>query len=423
MPFFLALLSVVLCYLSPAEMFPELSPYHIQQFVLFPAVAATLLSVAMRSGGFRWPQDMLVVGLWGAVAASMLANLFLRGTMMAFLDFGLVVCVYALIAANAFSLRRIRIACSVLSLVAIVMAVEGILAYYTGFGGDKLVLQQFEPGLVFYKRIRAYGILNDPNDFAQFLIVGLALLGQFWRKSSRFSSLALLTVPVGVLMWAIYLTGSRGAIFGLAVVVYLAVSRRLGGLQSAIVGALFLLGMIGMQFGAGRSLSLHEGSAAGRMDAWGVGITVLKSKPLFGVGYGRFNEYHELTAHNSYVLCFSELGIFGYFFWLGLVVTTVWGMQRLGRIAVKTPDDEKFLRVASTLRAALYSFLATSFFLSRTYTLTFYALIALAAALIQLRRSEYPVLEIPARVWIPMTVACQAGSLIFIYVMLHARVL
>jgi hypothetical protein len=43
--------------------------------------------------------------------------------------------------------------------------------------------------------------------------------------------------------------------------------------------------------------------------------------PVFGVSYNSFTDHHERTTHNSFVLCFAELGLLGYFTWLALVVT------------------------------------------------------------------------------------------------------
>ena len=36
---------------------------------------------------------------------------------------------------------------------------------------------------------------------------------------------------------------------------------------------------------------------------------MLKSHPLFGVGFGNFADYSDHTAHNSIVVCAAELGL------------------------------------------------------------------------------------------------------------------
>jgi O-antigen ligase len=331
------------------------------------------------------------------------------------------VCLYFLVLINAFSTGRVRTIYLILLLSAVVMSVQGILAYHTGYQKNKLVAEGLSMGFVVIRRIRAYGFLSDPNDLAQFLLVALASLGIFWRKGLGVANVLPLTIPAGILIYAIYLTHSRGAMIGICVIAVVLISSRFGRMQSAVAaGALFLV-MVGFKFGAGREISLSEGSAAGRLMAWGSGISMLKQNPLFGVGYGRFTEFNDLTAHNSFVLCFAELGAFGYFFWLALILTTVIGLERLARWCAITAEDESFTRIVTTTRAALYSFLATSLFLSRTYNVTLYVVLALAAALISQREQRHPELALRPGRWIPLTVAGQFASLVLFYIAIRLR--
>ena len=421
MALILTVISIVLAYFSPADMMPSMAPYHIQQIILLPALGASLISMNMRRAGLPWPQYILLLGFWCAVILSVLSKFWLRNSLDAFLIAGLLVCVYFLVFLNAFTLTRIRILCFVVTSCAVVMAVQGILAYHTGYLGDKLLNMKVAEGFVVYKRICGLGVLHDPNDFAQFLLVGLTFLGLFWRKENVVGSLILVGLPASILIYATYLTFSRGVLFGLAVVAFVAVSRRIGALASAMLAAVLFVLMLVMNFGGGREISIHEGSAAGRIVAWGAGIAQLKHFPVFGAGFGQFTEYNDLTAHNSFVLCFAELGLVGYFFWLALILVTVWGLERLTRIPVKAPDDAAFARSVTTIRAALYGFLATSWFLSRTYTETLYILLALAAVLIHMRREACPWLSIEMRRWVPVTIGLQAVSVVVFYLTVRLR--
>src|SRR5262249_39729424 len=151
------------------------------------------------------------------------------------------------------------------------------------------------------KRIRAFGILNDANDLAQFLLMAMAMQGVFWKRAHTIRNVALLIGPTMLFMYAIYLTGSRGAMIGLAVMVFVLASTRLGKVQSVLMAGLMFVLMVVGNFGAGRDISLREGSAGGRVVAWGAGISFLRSNPLFGLGYAQFAEVNILTAHNSFV--------------------------------------------------------------------------------------------------------------------------
>jgi len=420
MALILILISLSLCYFSPGEVFPSLAPYHIQQVLILSAVAVSLPSFIMRGGKLPKPHYILMLGLWVAVVLSLLSHLIIRGSFEAFLDFGVIAIIYFLVLLNAFTPSRIRIICLTIVLCAAIMSVQGILAYHTGYLGDQL-LHISEEGDTVTKRVRAFGILNDANDFAQFLLVALSMLGMLWKRKHYLANFAIMTPLAGLFVYTIFLTGSRGAMFGLAVIVFVLALSRVGKVQAAILAAAMFALMIFGHFGAGRDISVSEGSAAGRVMAWGAGISFLRTSPLFGIGFEQFTEVNELTAHNSFVLAFAELGFFGYFFWLALVVTSILGLQRLSKLTLKTPSDIELRRCVTTLRTAFYCFMATSWFLSRTYNLTLYLLLALSAGLIQYERNLNPDAGVPTKRWVAVTVASQLASIILIYATVRVR--
>jgi putative inorganic carbon (hco3(-)) transporter len=413
----LCLLSLGLFYFSPNEVIPGLAPYHIQQVVLLPAVAASLASFAMRRDPLPSPQFFLMIGLWFAVVMSTFTKLWFRASFNAFTEFAVVVCMYFLVAVNTNSVGKIRFVCGMLSIFALTMAVMGILAYHTGFLGDKLLHERLGEGFKMLRRVRALGMLNDPNDFGQFLIVGLGLLGVFWKKKHLIANLLLLGPPALLIVYAIYLTGSRGAVFGLAAIIFVVVSTKFGPMQSGLLAGLMVLLMLAGQFGGGREITMREG----RLTAWGSGISMLKHSPIFGVGYQHFNDKSELTAHNSFVLCFAELGAFGYFFWLALILISIVCLHRLSKIEIKNPEDVKSARVVTPLRAALFGFLVTGWFLSRTYNPTLFVLVALVGALVQIRKQQDPQLVVTPERWVPVTLAFQLATVVMIYGAIRVR--
>src|ERR1043166_1252878 len=207
----LTILSLVLCYFSPVDVLPTLAPYRLQFIVLIPAVALSAVTFVMRGSRLHVPQSYILVGFWFSVVMSCLSKLWFGASAQAFATFGLMVCIYFLVSINAFSIPRIRFLAGTLSACAVILGLQGIHAYYTAGPESKLVIDRIEQGFGYYRRICAYGILSDPNDFAQFLLVGIALLGMFWIKGRKVINLAILTVPCAILVYAIYLTGSRGA--------------------------------------------------------------------------------------------------------------------------------------------------------------------------------------------------------------------
>jgi hypothetical protein len=410
----------VLAFFSPAEMFPTLAKYHIQQFILLPALAAAFASMATRAAGLQSPQYILMLGLWFAVVMSNLSATWFHGALNAFTAFGVPVAYYFLVSTSGFTLRRIRILCMTICLSALGLLALAIRDYHSG-ASTPLVLFRDLGGGVIKRRIMGWGFLADPNDFAQFLLLAICFLGLFWRKNFFLANIVRLFIPAAVLIYGIYLTESRGAIIGIVAVAFALLTHRIGKAAAGVVAGLLFMLLLALQFGGGRAVSMNEGSATGRIFAWGAGIGQLKSDPVFGSGFGLFTESNDLTAHNSFVLCFAELGMFGYFFWLALIVSCVWGLELMTRLPIKTEEDADFQRVVTAMRSGLYAFLATGWFLSRTYTVTLYVLLAMAAALIQMRKVTYPGIQIPPSRWIPRTVAFQVGSVMLFYVIVRLR--
>jgi len=114
---------------------------------------------------------------------------------------------------------------------------------------------------------------------------------------------------------------------------------------------------------------------------------MLASRPIFGVGYGQFTDHNPLTAHNSFVLCFSETGLVGYFLWLGLIVLVTKQLQRAVALTEYGPGEPG---LAAPLRNAMAGFLTCAFFLSRSYQPGLYILLSLAISAAYCERSAVP---------------------------------
>ena len=76
------------------------------------------------------------------------------------------------------------------------------------------------------------GFLADPNDFAQALLMVLPMLGLAWRPGRAFRNFVLVLIPGAILLYAVYLTHSRGALVGLAVMLFMAARQRWGTIRA-----------------------------------------------------------------------------------------------------------------------------------------------------------------------------------------------
>jgi putative inorganic carbon (hco3(-)) transporter len=146
--------------------------------------------------------------------------------------------------------------------------------------------------------------------------------------------------------------------------------------------------MAALTFGPSRLREENESdefSTQGRIYAWHAGFDIFKEHPISGCGVGQFTEYHHLTAHNSFVLCFAETGFVGYVLWLG---TGAYAMYGLHLVMTRTRPGTSSYRQAVGLFDSLAAFYVGGFFLSRTYFLLLPVLLGLAVARYKMTRDE-----------------------------------
>src|SRR5581483_10041592 len=166
----------------------------------------------------------------------------------------------------------------------------------------------------------------------------------------------------------------------------------------------------------------EDESAAARVDSWSEGIQMLKEQPLIGIGYRDYTDHNTLTAHNSYVLCFAELGILGYFFWIALLVTTF--MQFAAFRNAEGGTQPEIARWVNMARLSLIGFLFGAFFLSRTYIPLLYLLLGLAVAILSIGAQRGVAWSLPpSGKVLSRIVGWEFGSIAFIYLFIRVNMM
>jgi hypothetical protein len=201
------------------------------------------------------------------------------------------------------------------------------------------------------ERVRYRGDLHDPNEVSLAICAGALsiLIGFAVRKRSGLGTL-FYGIGAVIVMWTVLLTQSRGGLIAGMLVPGVFLVRKFGFKVIIPAGA---VGLPVMALG-GRSGEAADISTQLRYEAWGTGLGMLHHNPLFGVGARQFTEHHFLTAHNTYVLSFSELGFPGMVIFVALIylsmkvlivglrelrdvpgaeVATVWGMAMFASMA------------------------------------------------------------------------------------------
>ncbi|HEY3324821.1 MAG TPA: O-antigen ligase family protein [Planctomycetota bacterium] len=282
--------------------------------------------------------------------------------------------------------RRLDILFAVLLAMTLLLVVHAVqqVAAYDGINDDSGIGWSGEQ--MIFGRPRYVGILNDPNDLALFFVMMLPLAMQFASSGrSTVSRLAgyLCSVPI---LLGIYLTNSRGGMLAAGGIAAIFAYRRWGISRAALV--IGTLAMVALAYGPSRvreESASDTASTEGRINAWAAGLQMFKQHPVLGVGMHQFTQYHEITAHNSFVICFAENGLAGYVPWLGAGFFALYGLHSTLR---RLRQGTRAHRQTLALFDSLVGFYIGGFFLSRDVFILLPVLIGLAAARVRATRDE-----------------------------------
>lgn len=394
--FFLFLSYLFLLFLRPLELFTpellELRPMMIIWVISF--LGSLTLTLKHKTAAASAKNYWLMAGFVSAIFLSLATRGRFGDSIDALAEFSASAFLFILISFNTNNLSKIRRACLVITFCLTCASLLGIRAYYTGAHADQLVLPQrasetIEPpdeippipyedkSGAFLWRVKGVGILSDPNDFAQALIMVIPMLYWLWKKGAWVRNILFTGIPTFILLYGVMLSQSRGGILGTAALLFPIAKDKLGLFKTLLLGGVALGAYLAIAMVGGRAMSSKERSAEERIEAWTEGFDMLRSHPLFGIGFGGFTEEHYLTAHNSFVLCFSELGLFGYLFWCAMIVAAY---KCTATTLSHTKPGSDSHTTALILRSSLIGFLTCAWFLSRTYQPTLYCLLALCVA-------------------------------------------
>ncbi len=485
MGFALTILYIVATIISPEQFGKEWASYHVMTYLAGITAVASLPSLAAHRAWKTSVQTYLLLGFIVAIALSQVVHGWLGGVVESWRIFLPSAAVFFFIVTNVTTVRRMKIVSLAAVGSCLAVTVEALCGYYAGYHGEMFVLVTniFSPQedvIGQLTRIRGAGFLSDPNDLAQILLIALPLAFIAWRRGRMVANVFVVLVPAALLLWTTYLTHSRGGLIALAAVALMAARKKLGTTTSAVLAGAFVLGMLALDFTGGRGISAADG--ADRLEAWANGLEMFKSAPLFGIGFNGFTDLYEITAHNSFVLCLAELGLLGSTLWMGLLVTTTMGLNRIIGVQKKrqpfrfygllslfeassiqgtstlalnparssginglkyayasaaqpamtsanVPEFETHIEPVESprvpqrwivvIRLALVSFMATAWFLSRSYTTTMYLILGLATATIALQQGDR---KPPDRGhWIISTITAEALIIILIYGLVRLR--
>lgn len=289
---------------------------------------------------------------------------------------------YKLVSMTVSSAGRLRAVALMLVFFAAVLAVEGIEHKISedgiGWAGQTLgwidpeAAAAGEPG-----RTRWINIFDGPGVFCVIYTIALPFVMQYlvapFGFGARLAGLGLL----GLLLVAIYFTGSRGgflttlALFAL----FVAVRYRVSLMKIALVGTVISLAfMLAPSYIT--TLDDPSKSSKRRVEMWVEGVEMVQQNPLLGIGKGNFINYTgKLVAHNSSIEIMGETGLPGLFFWVGLIYM---GLKNL-LLYIRETEDERDKAYVVALGLSVLGYIASSMFVTLEYE-TLYFLLGLCAS-------------------------------------------
>jgi putative inorganic carbon (HCO3(-)) transporter len=387
MGFILVCFYVAILLVRPQEWYEPVKGYELVNIVAIPTILVAFIEQSKSKAGsflFRNRLSQVMLGLFASVLLSQLSRLRVQGTIDAVREFGKIVILFYLVAILVNTPRRLKM------MMWIIIGCSMLLAYHTyqqvqtghGFGNIE-PYGSFDTGDF---RVIGSGIFSDPNDFAMLYIMAMPFVFGLVAGGASIASKLLLLCTLPPMVYVLWYTKSRGGVIGFCAMflAYSWLSAKSLMVRLFLVVALLCAIVV---FGPERARGAYvEGSASGRVMAWGYGIQMLKDNPLFGFGYMRWLEYSTMAAHNSAVNCFAELGLIGYFCWFTLCFTVVKSVLRIAR--AKDQVDLRTRRLANGLFAAQVGYLTAAFFLTRTYNPVLFFLLGMGVGLVRWIESQ-----------------------------------
>jgi O-antigen ligase len=257
-------------------------------------------------------------------------------------------------------------------------AVEGIRAQSYREGQEGMIDDETGEELVL-ARLCGVGVYNNPNDLSRILVVGIILC--FYCLADRGHGLlrCLWALPIVFFTYALQLTYSRGGFLALVTGIFTLIMARFGRARSLILATILLPLLLLLFAGRSTSIDMSQGTGQDRLRLWRDSFAEMKNSPVCGIGYGNLDKAIGLVAHNSFIQCYAELGIFGGTMFAFSCYLALWGPYRLGWYLVRVPNLE-LRRFRPYLLAIVAGSSVGMISSTRSYRVDTYMLLGLSAA-------------------------------------------
>ena len=392
---------------QPGELYPLYNALHVERLVALLALAMLFVK------GYRFlfpPVTQWVLYFYGACLASIPLAFWISNAFGSATDFGKIIVIHLLSVSLVTSRRRLRAMLLMFSVLVGYLAVTSLIMYFQG---------AFDFTMHVDRIVGLTNASNNPDTLGLTIATAMPLMFLFTYKSSSNRIRILIWILLGLVLWTLLLTGSRGSLLTLALITALAIlisRRRLLLFPAVVVLSLAIWSVLPAQYTARYSLITSSAlktdeSYQNRLLSWEGGWHMFLHNPLTGIGIGDYtfangSKYWPaprkiwLNAHSLYFQILGELGLIGVVTFGGFLVVMVRTNNRLrtslhviaARAAAGYPGAEPvpdWLRLLpTTCNLCLVGLLYCGYAYHDAYRSTWYFLAAITGAMDLMLRRE-----------------------------------
>lgn len=393
-PFIAIPLYLVGAYVQPMAFFPELAQYQLPVIAAFGILLIWMFHI-MIYRDFKIPKSNQVKCLLvfvGILVFSSITNW--EYNSFSFLDMAKVIVLYFLVSNLVKTKTQVKNILFFSLLLGSMTALFGIYQQMHGLGGT------FGGGVT-----RALGFEGNPNHLAIDMVLLIPIVLGLLRNNGNFISRGLFLVLCGLFVITVILTYSRAGVFGLAIVLLLAVwkflkmSKKIAYFLIGLTVTLMALPYVPVVY-IERVMSianLQDVSIVGRLDGLIVGFWMMLEHPFLGVGLGRWAyAYWEKAItlpavatklsywpHNIFIEVGAELGVLALISFLLLLFFVFKDLNFSKKIFLEKRET-LLSTVAETLEIGLIGFLCCAFFAAAVHLKLVWMLMGFSVSLKQL---------------------------------------
>jgi hypothetical protein len=391
--YFLFILLNATLFIRPSELVPALETLPIYLIIILLCLIFTfpqiLKSVVNRPLADQ-PILVCVLGLFASGMLSHLTHFRFYETRVTAVDLFKPVMYFTLVTSSLDSSDRMRSFFKYLAIFAACNCILAVLQYYGYVNIEALSALQRrdvdaeEGEETFFLQLRSTGFFNDPNDLS--LIIVVASVACFYFLDDRRTGLLrpAWLVPLGILLYSLALTRSRGGFLAFLGSVVTLLLFRFGRVRALALSAVILPALFLAFAGRSTDISTGDETAQSRIQLWAEGMALFRQNPVFGIGKGEYAEEVGHVAHNSFIHCYTELGLVGGTFFLSAFYLAFEAVRRLGPRPGPERDPEA-ARARPYLLAMIAGYSVGMWSLSRPYIEPTFMLLGLASAYYRIR--------------------------------------